>query len=75
MAFWFISFATKGEVIGATVVIANTAGHALAEATRLGLNPGGEATILNVPADAPVMKLLNRLASKEELITEPKTGE
>lgn len=42
---WYISFASETGFLGATVVEADSPPAALEEATRLGINPGGEAAI------------------------------
>jgi hypothetical protein len=76
---WFyISFAKAkkdGGHLGSTVVEAADAFGALAEATRRGLNPGGEAQIIPVPPEktehSQVVSLRNRLASKAELMAGP----
>lgn len=76
MTQWFyISFArpkSQGGFLGATVVQAEDAPGALAEATQRGLNPGGEAQIVPVPlerSDHPdIVAIRNRLADKAELI-------
>jgi hypothetical protein len=72
---FYISFArakAEGGFLGGTVVEADDAPGALAEATRRGLNPGGEAQIVRVPdanVNAPTIRALhNRLASKAELL-------
>jgi hypothetical protein len=72
---WFyISFArakAEGGFLGGTVVQADDALSALTEATRRGLNPGGEAQIIRVPdanvENPTIVALRNRLASKAEL--------
>jgi hypothetical protein len=72
VTYFFISFATHDGFLGATIVRADDAQDALVEASFRGLNPGGEAMILEAPPeveDAPDFKiLLNRLASKSEMI-------
>jgi hypothetical protein len=76
MGDWFyISFArakADGGFLGGTVVQADDAPSALAEATRRGLNPGGEAQIVRVPDaninNPTVVALRNRLASKAEML-------
>mgnify|MGYP001434113113 CR=1 FL=1 len=72
MTHWFISFATDDGFLGATVVAAEDDAGALEEATRRGLNPGGEAVIIQVPPEADggadMTRLLNRLADKEEML-------
>jgi hypothetical protein len=65
MAYWYISFANTQGFRGATVVKAISANSALAEATRRGLNPGGEAAILQIPKhqenESDVIAMTNRL--------------
>jgi hypothetical protein len=76
MTRWFyISFArakVDGGFLGATVVQAKNSAGAFAEATRRGLNPGGEAQIIPVPPEniehPDIVPLRNRLASKAELL-------
>lgn len=74
MTYWYISFATDEAFRGATVVAATDAENALATATRLGLNPGGEAAIVEVPPEAegePDMQaMINRLLNKGEMIAQ-----
>jgi hypothetical protein len=69
---FYISFATDEGFRGATVVRAEDHAAAIEEATARGLNPGGEAAILQVPSeieDAPdVVPLINRLVGREEMI-------
>lgn len=73
MQFFYISFAVTGKKhghLGSTVVEAEDAQSAHAVATKLGLNPGGEAMIVPVPADANTTELRwlhNKLRSKAEL--------
>lgn len=72
---WFyISFArakAQGGFLGGTVVQADDAAGAIVEATRRGLNPGGEAQIIPVPSDRTdhqdVVAIRNRLATRDEL--------
>jgi len=72
MKHWYISFATPERFLGGTVVAAVDAAAALAEATKLGRNPGGEAAILPVPPDAlagpDCQAMLNRLLGEDELL-------
>ena len=76
MSTWFyISFArtkAEGGHLGSTVVQATNAESALVEATRRGLNPGGEAQIVPVPPDRnehpDLVRCRNRLVSKAELM-------
>jgi hypothetical protein len=83
MSWFYISFArakSEGGFLGGTVVQADDAPGALAEATRRGLNPGGEAQIIPVPDksinQSTIVALRNRLASKAELLArgEHRTG-
>jgi hypothetical protein len=74
MTWFYISFAKAkkdGGHLGSTVVEASDPDGALAEATRRGLNPGGEAQIIPVPArnnnHPEIVPLRNRLVSKAEL--------
>ena len=72
MPFFYISFATDYEFLGGTVVEAMDYEGALAEATRRGLNPGGEAAIVCVPPEAEnnqdFLAIRDRLASSEEMM-------
>jgi len=74
MSYFYLSFATDAGFLGATVVEARDAEDAIAVATALGLNPGGEAAIFEVPPEAldePDLKaLIGRLASREEMIAQ-----
>ena len=72
MSWFYISFATDEEFLGATVVEGGDAQDAFFEATLKGLNPGGEAAILEIPLaaqqepDFHFMK--NKLCSKEQIL-------
>ena len=72
MTYWYISFATDDGFLGATVVEGNSAKSALAAATLRGLNPGGEAAILEVPPESEsspdVVAMKNRLVSEAEML-------
>lgn len=71
MRYFYISFATGAGFLGATIVKADDAQDALVEASFRGLNPGGEAMIIEVPdrieAEPDFKMLFNRLASRAEL--------
>jgi hypothetical protein len=67
MGLWYISFADDGGFRGATVVEAKDAKSALAEATRRGINPGGEAKMLPAPDIAEAKAMLNRLVLEDEM--------
>jgi hypothetical protein len=73
MIWFYISFATREGHRGSTVVAANDIASALDEATRRGLNPGGEAQIIPVPPHnnehPDIVRCRNRLVSKAELMT------
>lgn len=69
---YYISFATDDGFLGATVVEASSSESALEEATRLGINPGGEAAILEVPEgfENEARQMLNRLVGLDEMLTQ-----
>lgn len=71
MKLFYISFATDTEFLGATVLESYNEADALAEATQHGLNPGGQAAILELPYEAllaPDIKIMQgRLVGKEEM--------
>jgi len=72
MAYFYISFATDEGFRGATVVEAYSEEDALEEATKLNLNPGGEAAILEIPPDIvsnpDMLAMRNRLVGKDEML-------
>jgi hypothetical protein len=69
--YFYISFAAD-HFLGATVVQAQDEASALAEATRRGLNPGGEAAIIHVPPEArqnpDMLAMVNRLVGEDEML-------
>lgn len=73
MTFYYISFAGEEGFRGATVVAER---DNLRKTWRLGLNPGGEAAILELPEEAEsnpevmeeVARMLNRLVPKGEIL-------
>ena len=71
MKLFYISFATDTEFLGATVLESYDEINVLIEATKHGLNPGGQAAILELPYEAlqadDIRCLQGRLASKEEM--------
>ena len=71
MTFWYLSFATETEFLGATIVEADDAKGAFAEATDRGLNPGGQVAMFEVTPGsenrAEARGLLNRLCDLEEM--------
>lgn len=74
MTYFYISFATAEEFLGATVVDGKDPEDAVREASRRGVNPGGEAAIFGLgddfdPDDPDHKPFLNRLVEKEEMIT------
>jgi hypothetical protein len=74
MGWFYISFADRKGFRGGTVVQAKDAPGALAEATKRGLNPGGEAQIIRVPnaniENPNIVALRNRLADRNEMLTQ-----
>lgn len=74
MTYFYISFATDEGFRGATVVQADDAAGAVEEATTRGLNPGGEAAIMEIPPEAEsepdMLAMVNRLVGREEMIKE-----
>ena len=72
MTHWYISFATDAVFRGATVVEATDAEDAIKVASDRGLNPGGEAAILEIPlaaeSKADLVAMKNRLVGKDEML-------
>lgn len=70
---FYISYAND-KFLGCTVVEAVSPEDALEEATKRGLNPGGEAAILGVPVseynNPEMLSLENRLVGKEEMMAQ-----
>jgi hypothetical protein len=65
---WYISFASEDGFLGAIVVMAIDAAGAIDRANQLGINPGGEAAIIEIPPDCEeALTMLNRLALEPEL--------
>jgi hypothetical protein len=66
---WWLSFAGDGGNLGVAVVAARNFGSAIAEAYRLGINPGGEVMGFECPPDCDEAKVLGvgRLISPEEM--------
>lgn len=71
MNLYYISFATETEFLGSTVVEGVNEKQAFEIATNNGLNPGGQAAILELPLECyefPEIVLLKyKLLNKEEL--------
>lgn len=71
MKLFYISFATKTEFLGATVLESYDKISVLAEAFKHGLNPGGQAAILELPYRAleadDIRMMQGRLVTKEEM--------
>lgn len=67
---YYILFVVPKKNLGATSVQATSIEDALAEATRRGLNPGGEALVIEVPTymanDPDIVGCRNRLRLPEE---------
>jgi len=72
MPYFYISFATDEGFLGATVVRATDADGALSVASEKGLNPGGEAMIVEVPEQAEsepdMLAMIDRLVGKNEML-------
>lgn len=72
MTLFYISFASKTEFLGATIVEARDQRQAVEIAALIGVNPGGEAMILDVPLDQYetgfTARLLNSLVGRDELM-------
>lgn len=68
MTYWYISFAEPGRFLGATVVEAPDAYTACALAALLGVNPGGEAMVWELPdIDDEYRWMVGRLCSEREI--------
>lgn len=69
---FYISFATDAGFLGATVVRGENPEDALKNATAVGLNPGGEAAIVEVPPDAEyepdMVAMIDRLVHCDEML-------
>lgn len=74
MTYFYISFANGEKFLGATVIQADSVEHSIEVATANGLNPGGEAAIIEVPQDYEptpnMLGMIGRLVSKEELVAD-----
>lgn len=72
MKLFYISYATETEFLGATVIECVAQEFVLREAAKYGLNPGGQAAILELPyaaLEAPdICMMQGRLVGKEEMI-------
>lgn len=74
MSLFYISFATPTEFLGATVVEAEDDQSALTKVTTAGVNPGGEALVIQIPFGLPADHMVQqrsytgRLVTKDELI-------
>ena len=73
MTYWYISFASETSFLGATIVEGSSAEDAIQNATKLGLNPGGEAALLRIPggedcmSDSGCLAMHNKLLNEEEM--------
>jgi hypothetical protein len=71
MKLFYISFATDTDFLGATVIDGLSETSALDIATNLGLNPGGQAAIIEIPTklwEAPDVKpMIGKLFNKEQM--------
>lgn len=72
MKLFYISFATETEFLGATVLESHDELSVLVEATKHGLNPGGQAAILEIPYEClnepDCRKMQERLLTKQQMI-------
>lgn len=73
MKLFYISYATDENFLGATVLESNDHISVLKEATKHGLNPGGQAAVFELPyeaLEAPDIRMMQgKLVSKEELLS------
>ena len=58
MSYWWLSFVdnrrSQGQrFLGATIVVAADVKDAVQDARRLGINPGGEVSLIEFPAAVP----------------------
>jgi len=71
MTYWYIAFYDASGTLGGTVVEANDSDHAVVVAKEKGLHPGGEAAVIEVPAQAQnapdIVALIDRFADFGEL--------
>jgi hypothetical protein len=70
MTIWYLSFATTERFLGAAVIEAHEMLDAVAEAHRLGINPGGEVLGVPVPEEheAEARTVMNRLLSRADMV-------
>ena len=68
MKMFWLSFADDNASLGAAVVEANSVADALSQASRRGINPGGEVAAVEVPAEYfdRLRPYRNRLMSRAE---------
>jgi hypothetical protein len=72
LAWWYLSFAEPRKWKGAVIVQARGIMGAVAEANRLGINPGGEVKGARLsPEHTPPENLINRLLSKADIESFP----
>lgn len=67
MAWFYLSFASADNFLGACVVEARDAKTAVVVASACGLNPGGEIVVLQSPDGTPGPHPTYRLLSREDL--------
>lgn len=72
MSYFYISFATPEDFLGATVIEAGSPHHAVIKASDDGLNPGGEAAVFLLgdinPEKPELVPFIGRLVDKEEML-------
>lgn len=65
---WFLSFASEEAFLGGLFLEAHGVIHAIQEAYRRGINPGGSVQGHTVPQEhLPPRSYLNRLLTKQEM--------
>ena len=73
MAWWWCSFATEHEFLGAVCVFGTGDGPMLATLASLNLNPGGEVQMVSMPF-APPTKWRGRLLTREDVAQMDREG-
>lgn len=65
LKYWYLSFATDEDFLGACVIEARSFMHAVLESHRLKINPGGEVKGVAIPELGPLP--INALLSKADI--------
>lgn len=68
-SWWYLSFASEAAFLGGVIVEAASKVGAVRQASRLGINPGGEALVMAISDDDPLPapEFRNRLLTVEDL--------